>query len=155
MTQPTGSAVRSLGIIYHEFPVTGQPAPHLIYGNRTMRALILVLLLCILTSCSVFETDEKAGDVLVLSIAPHLVITNKTEARIYYFVVGRETAARINWALHTNLDQSIAKNSTVKISHQDIYRSETEKEVIVYWWHAVNAIGSIKPGESHAIVAKL
>jgi len=120
-----------------------------------MRVLIFALLLSTLSSCSVFESDEEARKVLVLSIAPNLIITNKTEARIYYFVVGRETAARINWAPHTNRDQSIAKNAIVKISHRDVYRAETEKEVIVYWWHAINTIGSIKPSEIQAIVVEL
>jgi hypothetical protein len=120
-----------------------------------MRVLILALLLSFLISCSVFESNEEAGEVLISSSAPNLIITNKTETRIYYFVIGRKAAARINWALHTNHDQSIAENATVKISHQNIYRSENEKEVVVYWWHTVIQGGAIKPGETQTIVVEL
>ena len=89
------------------------------------------------------------------SIGEVLFITNTTSARIYYFAVGRETAAHINWAPHLGREKSVDKGAAVRIHHEDIYRSETEQEAIVFWWHALERDVQREPGEIQSLVVGL
>lgn len=116
-----------------------------------MRSLICIVLICALPSCSLLAPDK--GEVSVRSDESTLFITNGTNARVYYFVVGR--GALLLWAPHTNLEASIVRGATAKINHQDISHAENAEEVIVYWWHAVKREGKVEPGETHAIIVRL
>ncbi len=121
---------------------------------RPLLALLMITLLAgSLAACEVLGPDQ--GAVSARSIGAALFLTNKTEARIYYFVVGRETAALINWAPHLGLEKSVGRSATGRIAHEAIFRSETEQEVIVYWWHADGEQGQRQPGPIQSFVIGL
>ena len=114
---------------------------------------VMALLAGALAACEVLSPDE--GEVSAHSIGETLFLANKTDARIYHFVVGRETAALINWAPHLNPDKSVGRATTARIPHEEIFRAETEQEAVVYWWHALEDDGPPQPGEIHSLVVGL
>ncbi len=118
-----------------------------------MRPLLLVLLACLLPACSSFDASDE--EVSARSFNQSVLIANRTDARIYYFVVGRATAAVINWVAHLNLDDSIARGRTASLRHSEIFRSPDEDEVIVFWWHAVRVGEDFRAGEIQGIVVAL
>ena len=118
-----------------------------------MRFLVGLLLLSALSGCAVLEPTQ--GHIIASSSGTTLFVANRTDARIYHFIVGRETAALINWAPSLNPENSVDRGKTARIRHDDIFRSETEHEVIVYWWHAVERDGQQQPGEIQSVVARL
>ena len=87
--------------------------------SRLSSLILLLLLIGALPGCEVLVLgeDEVSGH----SIGEVLFITNTTSARIYYFAVGRETAAHINWAPHLGREKSVGKGATVRIHHEDIF----------------------------------
>ncbi len=118
-----------------------------------MRTLLLVFLVCLLPACSSFDASDEA--ISARSFNQSVLITNRTEARIYYFVVGRATSASINWVPHLNLDQSVARGRTASLRHAEIFRSPDEDEVIVFWWTRVRTVDGFRPGEVHGLVVAL
>lgn len=113
----------------------------------------LLVLVLLLSSCALFETDTH--EVEARSASSKLLISNHTTARVYYFVVGRETAALILWAPSLDSKISIARGATAQVAHKDIYRDAQEKQVIVYWWHARELHGEMQPDEIQALVVTL
>ena len=101
------------------------------------------------------KPQSHTGEVVVRSASSKLHITNKTDAPIYYFVVGRVSAASINWVAFSNVSNRIVKDSTMSIPYNDIYRGEHEKEVIVHWWHAARPGTAARGDEIHGIVVEL
>lgn len=123
------------------------------FCDSAMRLLAGLLLLSLLSSCALL--NPKEDEVSARSIASILFVTNGTDARIYYFIVGRETATLIDWLPHLNLETSIGRRQTARIDPEHLFRSETEDEVIVYWWHAVVREGEAAPGEVHSFIVRL
>ncbi len=119
-----------------------------------MRFLPFLLIgsICIgtLPACAILDPND--GEVYARSIGPMFMLTNKTDARIYYFAVGRETAARINWAAHFNREASVARGETMPIPHDAVHRDEGEKEAVIYWWYAVESDGERVPSDVGSIV---
>lgn len=116
--------------------------------------LVVFILIGPLPACEVLGGDDDT--VVARSIGSSLVVTNKTSARIYYFVVGRATAALINWAPHLDPENSVAHGTAALVRHEHIFRSDDETEAIVFWWHAVERDGqSPAPGEIQAVVVRL
>lgn len=123
-----------------------------------MRYLASLLTACfLLGTLPACEVLGGADDTVVArSIGSSLVVTNKTSARIYYFVVGRATAALINWAPHLDPENSVARGTSALVRHEHIFRSDDETEAIVFWWHAVERAGQLPaPGEIQAVVVGL
>ncbi len=118
-----------------------------------LSSLFLLLLIGALPGCEMLGPGE--GEVSARSIGDGLFVTNSTQARIYYFIVGRGTAASSLWQAHLNQEQSVARGKTARIDHDDIFRSETEREVIVNWWRADGRGLGRKPGEIHSFVVRL
>jgi hypothetical protein len=120
-----------------------------------MRKLPVVLLLaCFVPACSLFW-PEGTGGVTVRAEAPWLYAANHTGERIYYFIVGSETATLLDWMPSLDPATSIRAGSTAKIGYDAIYRGPEETEAVFYWWHAVERGGQRQPGEVHAIVVSL
>ena len=120
---------------------------------RLPLCVLLLFVIAVLPACEVLGPDEAT--LSARSFGDDLYITNKTQARTYYFVVGRGTAAAILWAPHLNMEESIAPGKGTRIAHENIFRRETEREVIVYWWHAAGRGTGREPGEIQSLVVSL
>ena len=120
---------------------------------RLPSLILLLLLIGALPACEVIGPGE--GEVTAQSIGDRLFVTNRTSSRTYHFIVGRGTAAFILWAPHLNEEDSVDRGKTVRIGHDDIFRQETEREVIVFWWHADGHGTGREPGEIHSFVVAL
>ena len=112
--------------------------------------LFLLLLLAALPGCEMFSSDE--GEVSARVIGDSVFVTNNTEARIYYFIVGREAANLIDWIPRLDVEKSVTPGKTIRLDRkEDILGSSDEKEAIVHWWHAVER----EPGLVQSFVIKL
>ena len=119
-----------------------------------LSSLFLLLLIGALPGCEMLGPDE--GEVSARSIGDGLFITNSTQARVYYFIVGRETATLIDWGPHLDVERSVTPGKTAWLDREDdVMGSEDEKEAFVHWWHAVERDGERVPGEVHTFVIRL
>ena len=117
-------------------------------------SLIFLLLIGVLPGCEVISPDD--GDVSARVFGEALFVTNGTEARIYYFIVGRKAAEVIRWAPQLDEDRSIARGRMTRLDRvDDVVGSEDEEEAYVHWWHAVEHDGEREPGEIHTFVIGL
>ena len=97
---------------------------------------VCFLLMCA-PACALLDPSEPQGRVTARATDTGLSITNHTNARVYYFAVGRETADRIDWGRHQNQEQSVAIDQTIDLPSDSIFRVLDEREVVVYWWHTM------------------
>ncbi len=119
-----------------------------------LSSLFLLLLIGALPGCEMLGPDE--GEVSARVFGDALFVTNKTEARIYYFIVGREAATVIRWAPRLDEERSVARGKTAWLDREDdVIGSEDEQEAFVNWWHAVERDGERVPGEVHTFVIRL
>lgn len=117
---------------------------------------LLALVVWLLPACALLETtDGTDGEVSIRSEGSGLFITNRTNDRIYYFVVGQTTATLIDWGPHRNLEASIARNESARVGYDEIMRSEGEDEIIFFWWHFVDADEMLKPRVVHCVKVSL
>lgn len=114
---------------------------------------LFLLLIGMLPACEVVGPGE--GEVFAQSSGETLFVTNRTSARVYYFIVGRDTATLIFWVPHLSLEDSVDRGRTARIGSDDIYRDETEREVIVFWWHAEGHGADRKPSGIRSFVVAL
>ena len=114
---------------------------------------ILLLLIGALPGCDVFNADDE---VAVRVFGDDVYVTNNTEARIYYVIVGRETEKLINLRPHLDVEHSVTPGKTARLDlEDDILGSADEKEAVVHWWHAVERDGAREPGRGQSFVIKL
>ncbi len=118
-----------------------------------MRLTVLALTICLLPACALLETTD--GEVSIRSEGSGLFITNRTNDRIYYFVVGQTTETLIDWGPHRNLEASIARNESARVSYDEILRSEDEDDIIFFWWHFLETDETLKPSVVHSIKVSL
>ena len=107
-----------------------------------------------------FGCEENAVSPKGLQVSTQdnvLKIHNGLESRVYYFVVGRNTAVVINWAPTVNQNsRSIGSQKFVELNFEDIFGYEDGvEEAIVYYWMAVNENGSLVPGNVHSVIVGL
>ena len=115
---------------------------------------IISLLILSFSACSLLGLADE--DVTARSRANVVIVKNGTKERVYYFVVGRQLAARINWAQSLDPGNSVAAGDSRAISHEEISQEEGgEDEAVVYWWHAEGQGETLKPGELNSIVVEL
>lgn len=78
-----------------------------------------------------------------------VVLSNGGEVDLYYFLVERGTAATIFWVPTVSEDGAVLKSgASVNIPFTNItgYKAG-DKEVILYYWEAINANGEKIAGE--------
>jgi hypothetical protein len=82
---------------------------------------------------------SRSGPVDVTTEAAALRIQNASDSPVYFFVVGRQRAALINWAPCTAPPScpSVQPHAERLVPVADI----GEREAIVYWWHLIPAAG--------------
>jgi len=95
----------------------------------------------------------------VVAAPPSLKLTNPSEVSVYYFIVERGYAARINWGPCTNPRTcvGIPPNATRSVPYTSIggYAPDAQ-EAIVYWWHLTPRLGGqFEPDSIRAVVVQL
>ncbi len=126
--------------------------------SKSCRALALIIqtatlvafVILVATGCAIVDNTEEgiSDDVTIRSSGTHLVVHNGTEARVYYFAVGRQLSALIDWIPHLDEALSIAPGTSATIPYDDIMMDSEagETQVIVYWWKATIRDGKRVPG---------
>ena len=106
------------------------------------RCVVIVLLAGLLCSCELLDnTPETASDCsgqqgVVADASQDMVdVLNCTNAPIYTFIVGRDTAALILWAPSVDGD-GLEEGARAAYPIDDILGGTTEEELIVFWWHS-------------------
>ena len=114
---------------------------------------LLLLLISMLPACDGQGPDEAT--VSARSLGDALFVTNTTQTRVYYFIVGRKASTLIRWAPQLNEDHSIAQGTTIRLTQEDIVGSKDEKEIFVHWWQAVEHEGQRRPGPIQSFIVQL
>ncbi len=88
--------------------------------------------------------------------AAGVVVTNRTDADIFYMVVERETALLIDW-IGCNDPAApcprVAPSSSTVVPYDQVTGWPGSGQVIVYWWHLVPASGGgFRPDSMRAVV---
>lgn len=106
-------------------------------------------------ACAMNQTDPAPPDaddqVTVTHAADTAVITNHTAAPIWTFIAGRQVLTTMFWTPQLD-DEPIAPGDSMRISFADIPQQGSEREIMVYWWHAVERDGERVPGDPRSIV---
>ena len=126
---------------------------------RSARRYGAILLLLLATSGCDTSTGLGGRAVEAVDREQDIAITNRTRRDIYTFVVGRQAAALINWA------PCVSGPSCVPLPPGKTRRapyptapltSSAEREVLVYWWHAVRGPdGRLRPGSIQVEIVTL
>lgn len=129
------------------------------YPFRSPRRYGALLILFLATSGCATSTGPQNDAVDAVSREQDIAITNRTRRDIYTFVVGREAAARINWA------PCVSGPSCVPLPPGETRRApfttaqriaSAEREVLVYWWHSVRGPdGTRGPGSIQVEIVPL
>lgn len=85
-----------------------------------------------------FENDE----IEVIAIGKDQRVFNKINRSIFYFVVERETASRLDWIPVSREENEIKARDGKAIPLEDILGYKKGKEVLFYYW------SSTDPGSS-------
>ena len=118
-----------------------------------MKRIWLGLFLILFAGCEVIGPER--GEVIGTVRSSSIVLSNRTGAPVYYFVVGRATVTVILWAPYVSEENEIPSGRSVEIAVKDIPGGENETEVIAYWWHARQEGGELRAGEIQYIVLAL
>jgi hypothetical protein len=109
------------------------------------------LLLAIACSSPTGPLDVKANPA-------SLRLTNSSATPVYYFIVERQTAALINWALCADpvACVSVPPHGQITVPYEQIagYTSQA-REAIVYWWHLEASDGQFRADSVRALVVRL
>lgn len=100
-----------------------------------MRFVACLLLVWCLPGCSLFEAD--GGTVTAQADTDRVTVTNNTEARIYYFVIGSGRVAVTEWVPHLDSKKSIAPGQSKVVPNARIPQDGGyETKLAVIWWYA-------------------
>ena len=117
---------------------------------RTASLLVLLLL----PACALL--DFTSGDVAANASSDQVLLSNGTEERVYYIILGRKAAARARWGQHLDSEISVKPGGRKKIPYRVfLYEGDEEEEAVVYWWHAEQSGDERVPGEVHSLIVKL
>lgn len=108
--------------------------------------------------CAIVDNlDDSSDGVQVRATGVDVVIHNGLNDRIYYFIVGRQLSALINWIPHLDDERSVAPGRTRSVSYDDIMMSQEppETQAVVYWWQATERDGKRVPGSLNQAVLEL
>ena len=114
-----------------------------------MRPLFAAVAVLAIVACSspVEPPAINVEQVIFAPREPTIRITNRTDAPVYWFIVGRKASALVDWRpMVCDECPSIAPNATVSRRYDESLIDASEREAFVYWWHAVIVDGERRPG---------
>lgn len=126
--------------------------------GRRLAALLLLPLL--LLGCESALGPSSTGTLSVEVEAGSLVLTNRTDAPVYTFVIDGALAMRALWAPCTDPRRCTAiapgARRTVPVEELAGYEAGREQTLLVYWWHLVPADrGAFRPDSLRVEPARL
>lgn len=85
--------------------------------------------------------DAPAGPLAVWARPPSLLLTNRSDSSLYYFIVERESSALIDWIVCESPScPGVGPRSAKAIPYSQIAGySDGDREAILYWWRLVPA----------------
>ena len=102
-----------------------------------MKLILLFSLVYIVVGCETLSPSQP-NEVEGVASESGILLTNKTEKTIYYFVVGHHESARIRWAPTISKEIALLTGQFIEIARSVVDPNNEEDEVIVYWWHAIS-----------------
>ena len=139
-TNTTGEGdLRGPGRVY----VRPEPRTKMMQSFRTLCRSAAMALLVSASGCRDATGVLDDGGILAVARNQHILITNKTQKPIFTFVVGRNSAALINW--HPCVEGPLCPPLLPGHVRSEPYPAAGfgEREVVVYWWVAVRGPGGV------------
>lgn len=105
---------------------------------RLARSFSTFALLVLAAACSSSLAPVNVGGVVVRVDDGQFLVRNETDKPIFTFVVGRETATRIDWIMCADPDRCdpLASGATRRTPLTQISGGD-EPELQFSWWHGV------------------
>lgn len=101
-----------------------------------MKLLILSLII-LLSSCSVFdnEQDITSSDILTEANDPILSVQNMSNRDVYFFVIETQTSYLVNFAFTcANSELALKRKQRTEISYSDIPGWHKNAESVWFYW---------------------
>ncbi len=118
-----------------------------------MRVITLCVILILAFACDNSGVGNNGVHAEVTESA--ILLSNHTGRTVYYFAVGRNASALIDWVPIVSDENAILHDETLEIERSDVDPDRVETEVLVYWWHAVVIDNKPAPGEVSNFVVPL
>lgn len=85
--------------------------------------------------------EAPVGPLVIQTGPSSLLLTNRSDSSLYYFIVERESSALIDWiACESPSCPRVGSHSAKTIPYSQIAGySDGEREAILYWWRLVPA----------------
>lgn len=116
------------------------------FKGKFGRSAILGFTLCLaIISCSHNPADFESNEIAVVVSKKDLTIINKLKKPIYYFAFSPLAGADRDWTPYSSDENKINPRQNKKLNLNDISRYEEGKQIIIYYWSAIEpASSSIK-----------
>src|SRR5687767_13666321 len=107
-------------------------------GGRQQIAFLAAILVS-LVACGDGTEPTQIGGVEAVARLGQIEITNRTTSPVFTFVIGRESAALVDWIACVNaaVCPPLAPNDIKRVPYPKKTDGRPEREALVYWWHAV------------------
>ena len=110
-----------------------------------MRILIVsMLLLAFGSACD--TNDVNDGEVQGVVMPDGIRLLNGTDKPIYYFAIGLEASAYVDWFPIVDDEWKVGAGDRVMLGYEDLLTNQGESHLKVYWWHAAERDGRAVPG---------
>lgn len=121
------------------------------------RAAILALATFATLACSGTTDPTRIGGVDAVSRDGNLEVTNRTDAPVFTFIIGRETSALADWVPCVDAARCppIPPGESRRQANSRKIDGSREKEAVVSWWHAVATPNGLHPDSIRSAVVPL
>jgi hypothetical protein len=119
-----------------------------------------MLLMCAAATqvaCSSSTAPVVNDGVVALSRSSKVEVTNGRARPLFTFAVGRNAAALADWAPCVDAVRCppIEPGRTRQLTYLGGSSESPEREVILYWWHAVPGPNGVRPDSIRAMIVRL
>lgn len=85
--------------------------------------------------------DSPVGPLVIQTRPSSLLLTNRSDSSLYYFIVERESSALVDWIVCESPScPGVGPHSAKAIAYSQIVGySDGEREAMLYWWRLVPA----------------
>lgn len=127
------------------------------YHLPSARAAILVVAAFATLACSGTTDPTRIGGVYAVSRDGNLEVRNRTDAPVFTFIVGRETANLIDWfpCVDAARCPPIPPGESRRQANPRKIDGSREKEAVVSWWHVVATPNGLHPDSIRSAVVPL
>lgn len=117
-----------------------------------LRRAVLMVGIAMISACGSSTAPLGTDGVAAGKQGERVAVTNGRTAPVFAFVIGRNASASADWLPCTNAEVCPPVQAGETKQFNPIISLAGEREVLVYWWHAVDSPTGRKPDSIRTIV---